>query len=198
MEGGGNAAATKQALRLGMEGFLATLKSQARDKAWHWKLVPCGTRKEAFKRFGDAWKTGDTTVVVLLVDAEAVVSGSPCAHLKKTDKWDLSFASDDTVHLMVQTMEAWIVADPEALAEYYGQGFNANALPVSNNLEKVAKSAIAAALDNATKNTKTKGKYHKIKHASDLLRKIAPQKVKQRCPNCARMFTSLGQTIRGT
>jgi hypothetical protein len=197
MEGGGNTAATKQALRQGMEVFLTPLKGFARDQEWHWKLVVCGPRNEAFKRFRDACKAGDMTIVALLVDAETAVKGSSRAHLKKRDKWNLSFTSDDLVHLMVQTMEAWIVADPDALEMYYGQKFNRNVLPPAPNLEKVAKSDVAAALDNATKNTKTKGKYQKIKHASDLLKLIRPIKVQDRCPSCKRLFTTLTQAIQG-
>jgi hypothetical protein len=101
------------------------------------------------------------------------------------------------IHLMVQTMEAWIVADPDALADYYGQRFRRNALPRTANLETVAKPAVATALNNATRDTQ-KGVYHKIKHASDLLKRIDRAKVQDRCPRCKRMFTTLGQAIRGT
>ena len=95
---------------------------------------------------------------------------------------------------MVQTMEAWIIADAGALAAYYGQNFNANDIPRNKNLEEVAKAALATALERATRNTQ-KGAYHKIRHASDLLKRIAPEKVRQRCPNCERMFFALGQAI---
>ena len=54
---------------------------------------------------------------------------------------------------MAQCMEAWLVADPEALAEFYDQGFNANALPKRINLEEEPKAQIYVALENATRQT---------------------------------------------
>ena len=129
------------------------------------------------------------------MDAEAPVNGAARAHLQVRDGWDLEFASDQAVHLMVQTMEAWIVADPDALAEYYGQSFRKNALPKTRNLETIAKDALAASLDSATRRTQ-KGAYHKIRHASGLLKLINQEKVQQRCPACARIFEALSQAIR--
>jgi Domain of unknown function (DUF4276) len=196
MEGGGEGKDSKAALRQGMDVFLTPLKDAVRAKSWRWRLVCSGGRNAAFDGFRNAVQNGDDAVVVLLVDAEAPVNGAASAHLQARDGWDLGFASDQAVHLMVQTMEAWIVADPDALAAYYGQGFLKNALPKSQNLETVAKATLATALENATRKTKTKGAYHKIRHASDLLKLINREKVQQRCPACARMFEALGEAIR--
>jgi hypothetical protein len=63
---------------------------------------------------------------------------------------------------MIQTMEAWIVADREALACHYGQRFGKNALPATQNLETLSKDAIAAALARSTQKTQ-KGTYQKIR-----------------------------------
>ena len=78
---------------------------------------------------------------------------------------------------MVQTMEAWIVADSAALSSYYGQGFRANKLPKAPDLETEAKTTVERSLVEATKDTQ-KGRYHKIKHASDLLKRIDVESVK--------------------
>jgi hypothetical protein len=131
----------------------------------------------------------------LLVDAEAPVHAGACAHLQARDGWDLGFASDKMVHLMAQIMEAWIVADTQALAAYYGQNFRVNALPRTQDLEAVLKTTLASALDQATRDTQ-KGTYHKIRHASDLLRRINREKVKKRCYNCDRMFKECAKAIR--
>ena len=127
-------------------------------------------------------------------DAKKVISNSPRAHLKKRDEWDLKFATDDMVHLMVQAMETWIVADPEALTAYYGQRFLAKALPKTTNLEGVPRADIIRALEQATRRTQ-KGTYHKIRHASEIWQRIDPQSVGQRCPACARLFRTLEQAI---
>jgi hypothetical protein len=92
-------------------------------------------------------------------------------------------------------MEAWIVADPDALAAYCGQKFRNNALPKAQNLETVAKNDVAKALEEATRDTQ-KGSYHKIRHASDLLRLIDQEKVRKRCPRCARLFDTLLKLIQ--
>ena len=196
MEGGGDSRDAKAAIRQGMDRLLQPLKDAARARALHWKLVPCGGRDEAFRRFRDAVDNGDNAIVVLLVDAEGPIPviGDPRTHLQLRDNWDMQFADDDTVHLMVQTMETWIIADPDALRRYYGQNFNGNVLPRRTNLEEVAKEDVARILDRATERAR-KGRYHKIRHANELLKRIDVERVKQRCPHCVRLFDKLGQKI---
>ena len=195
MEGGGDGRATKEALRQGMDALLQPLKQAAREKALHWKLVCCGGRNETFRRFRNEVTTASDTFVVLLVDAEESVHGSPCAHLHACDGWDMGFADDDAVHLMVQAMEAWIVADLAALRRYYGRGFDEKALPKRLELEEVPKADVTNALQRATRHT-TKRCYHKIWHVKDLLARIDVEQVKNRCPHCKRLFEALGQEIR--
>ena len=113
-------------------------------------------------------------------------------HLQQRDGWNLGFASDDQIHLMVQKMETWITADRQALNDYYGAGFSTGALPGTGNLE--AASAVDKALERATRNT-TRGEYRKIGHASDLLRRIDPETVRKRCPACRRLFETLAEEI---
>lgn len=195
MEGGGDGRDTKVALRQGMDAFLTELKEVARTKSWHWKLVPCGGRQAAFDAFLHARRTSDMAIVALLVDAEGHAGASPCAHLAERDGWHLNDVPEDVVHLMVQVMESWIVADAAALSAYYGQGFKANRLPRAQDLETVAKASISAALEQASRATR-KGAYHKIRHASDLLQRIDPHKVRQRCASCERLFRTLGILIK--
>ena len=194
MEGGGNSRDTKAALRTGMDALLGTLKQSARDRQLRWKLVCCGPRDEAFRRFRNAVRTGDDSIVVLLADAEAAVAAEPGAHLEDRDGWDMTDIDADAVHLMVQTMETWIVADPEALHRYYGQGFNAAALPRAADLEGVAKRDIENSLQRATQGTR-KRRYRKIEHASDLLQRMDPERVRARCRHCRRLFEALGLMI---
>lgn len=194
MEGGGKGHATKAALRQGMEAFLQPLKETARNKKLHWKLVCCGPRNEAFRHFQAAVNNGDDAVNVLLVDAEGPVNQLPRLHLQARDEWDMSFTDENTVHLMVQTMETWIVADPAVLSKYYGQGFRTNKLPSATDLEPVPKVDVERSLREATEKTQ-KGCYQKIKHASDLLKKVNAELVKKRCYHCRRLFDKLGQKI---
>ncbi len=102
-------------------------------------------------------------------------------HLIKRDGWDLAGVPAEVIHLMVQCMETWIVANPDALADFYGKGFHASSLPVRTNLEEEGKPDVYASLARATKKT-SKGEYGKIKHASKLLALIDTDKIAKRCP----------------
>ena len=95
---------------------------------------------------------------------------------------------------MVQAMEAWIVADPDALTAYYGQHFFKNALPKRHNLEEEPKLDCANKLAAATRPTQ-KGEYQKIRHAAELLAKISPNKVRNRCPHAEILFSTLSHLI---
>ncbi|MDE0285013.1 MAG: DUF4276 family protein [Gammaproteobacteria bacterium] len=194
MEGGGKGRDTKTALRQGMDGFLNPIKEAIRSKSWRWKLVPCGSRDEAFRNFKHAVLNDDNRIIILLVDAEDPVKTSVREHLKSRDRWELDFTTDDDVHLMIQTMETWIVADIAALADYYGQNFQQSALPSTSALEAISKREITRALKLATKAT-LKREYHKIRHASDLLKRIDSSKVRQRCQSCERLFNTVLQAI---
>ena len=192
MEGGGRGKESRAALRRGMDEFLHRLKAAARAKKWHWELVCCGPRDDALRGFRNAVERGDDTVTVLLVDAEGPVTKPAREHLRDRDGWKL--AEDDAVHLMAQTMETWIVADSAALASYYGQGFNKNALSDRTNLEEEPKANVENRLNRATERSR-KGRYHKIRHASDLLRRIDAERVQARCPHCRRLFDVLGTRL---
>jgi Domain of unknown function (DUF4276) len=98
------------------------------------------------------------------------------------------------IHLMVQAMEAWVVADPDALATYYGQKFLRNTLPTRANLEEEPKADCAKKLSTATRPTQ-KGEYQKIRHAADLLARISAEKVRARCPHAEIMFSTLSSLI---
>ena len=194
MEGGGLSNNGRAALRQGVDAFLGELKQAARNRHWGWKLACVGSRNDAFRAFRRATQLGDAGVVILLVDAEEPVLDAPLAHLGDRDAWEMGFAEENSVHLMVQTMEAWLVADGDALADYYGQGFRGNALPATPDLESVSKREIERALQTATRAT-TKGRYDKIRHASQLLQRIKPERVRERCASCGRLLDFLKVTL---
>jgi len=85
---------------------------------------------------------------------------------------------------MVQAMEAWFLADRDALATYYGQGFRRNALPGDEqHIEAIRKDHLVPSLENASRDTKTKGQYHKTRHGFALLATIDPVKVEAGSPH---------------
>jgi len=185
IEGGGDSEAGKAALRQGFDALLSTQKAAARARRVRWKTVLCGGRNATFDAFLNATRKQTADIVALVVDAEGPVA-SPSqpegrvAHLRVRDRWDLEGIDPEHVHLMTQCMEAWLVSDPSTLAEFYGKGFRENALPKRQILDEEPKTAVYTALEAATKDTQ-KGRYGKIKHASELLKRIGRDKLVTRC-----------------
>ena len=194
LEGGGQKKDSKADLRTGMGEFLKSVRDNARAAGCHWKVVPCGSRNDAFGAFSHATQTDSEAINILLVDSEEPLIGGPAAHLTARDGWDLSGVDPDRVHVMACVMETWIVADPEGLAGYYRQGFNRKSLPAAIDLETVRKTDVNKALTGATRATQ-KGEYHKTRHAPDLLERIDPVKVRTRCQHCDRLFGFLMSVV---
>ncbi|HEY0783121.1 MAG TPA: DUF4276 family protein [Thermoanaerobaculia bacterium] len=197
LEGGGDRSESRAALRQGFSRFLQSLHDLARAKGSGVRVVLCGPRQQAYRDFQAALRTNPEALNVLLVDSEEPVSaGSPREHLRKRsqDGWHLDNVAEEKCHLMVQAVEAWLIADPDTLATYYGQGFLRSALPKADDVETVDKSRLHSALAHATEKTRKK-RYHKIRHCSDLLARIDPKLVRQRARHCDRLFAVLEETI---
>jgi hypothetical protein len=203
IEGGGDTRKTKDPLTKGFRDFLKELFELADKKRFKMRLILCGGRKEAFDDFEMAMIADPTAFNVLLIDSEAPVATitEPWQHLKSRvgDEWAKSANySKESCHLMVQTMEAWFMADQEAVANYYGKGFQKNALPKNLKIEEIPKSDLEPKLKKAASETK-KGEYQKIDHGSELLSRISAQKVRDASPACERLFQTLagqmGETI---
>lgn len=197
VEGGGEHKDGKQAVRIGMGQFLAPLRELARKSRLYWNVVVCGSRNDTFARFQTARRKHPEALNLLLVDAERAVSADPRFHLQKQDGWDLGEVETDCCHLMVQVMEAWLIADRKTLAEFFGQGFRENALPGDQDVEQVRKTDLMKGLEAATRNSR-KGRYHKIHHGPKVLGRLDPQKVRERAPHCDRLFQTLETRITGT
>lgn len=154
------------------------------------RFVPCGNRQTAYKDFRKAVQSGESAL--LLVDAEEPVKvPGPWQHLKGSDNWNRpQAATDDQCHLMVQVMESWFLADPDALESYYGQAFRKAALPKNPKVENVAKQDVESGLTQATRSTR-KGKYSKGKHSFEILAELDPGKVREKSPYAERFFSTL-------
>lgn len=201
VEGGGDSAGGRALLRQGFDALLERQKTAARARRIGWKLVPCGSRNATFDRFQHAAKTQDSEIVALLVDAEAPVANATPAgrvgHLSRRDRWALEDAAAECIHLMTQCMEAWIIADAETLDGYYGKAFRGAALPRRTVLDDEPKDSLYSALNAATKDT-SKGTYSKIKHASELLKRVRPAVVAARCASFRHFTGWLDFAITGT
>jgi hypothetical protein len=194
VEGGGDDKETKARFRQGFGEFLRDLVCLARSKRIRWQIIACGGRDQAFSDFATALKTHSEAFNVLLVDAEGPVNNVAWLHLRQRDGWTLSVADDEHCHLMVQMMEAWLAADIEALKHFYGQGFREKALPRHADVEEINKRLLISALEAATGDT-TKGKYHKGRHAPQLLERLDAVKVRRAALHCDRLFTTLSKKM---
>jgi len=87
-------------------------------------------------------------------------------------------------------MEAWFLADPEALALSYGEDFARNALRKNPRVEEILKADVVECLKQATRNTQ-KGAYHKTAHAPHILELLDPDKVRKPASECDRLFREI-------
>lgn len=187
VEGGGQDKSLKVECRKGFSEFF-----KKAGFAGHMpRVVACGSRNDAFDSFCTACANGESAV--LLVDSEdKVTADSVWAHLTARDGWQPPTSVDsDRAHLMVVVMETWFLADKPALARFFGQGFNADALPKNPNVEDIAKRDIYAGLERATKATKSKGTYGKGAHSFKLLQTIDPDLVKAASRHAADLLNAL-------
>ncbi len=196
VEGGGDGRDSKAQLREGFSQFLSDWRTIARSKRIRWRIIPCGPRGAAYRNFKNALQDHPDAFNILLVDSEGPVSSAPWQHLSSRDNWQ-ALGTDERCHLMVQMMEAWLVADVDALGKFYGQDFNANPIPKNPNVEEITKQSLEPALKAATKNT-TKGEYHKIRHGPRILAQLDVAKVRKAAAHCNRLFTTLADKLGTT
>ena len=94
---------------------------------------------------------------------------------------------------MVVCMESWFLADKEALAEFFGQGFNAGALPKREDVEAISKDDVYRCLQRASANCKTKAPYGKGEHSFRILKLVALEKVREASPWARRFFETVSK-----
>ena len=94
---------------------------------------------------------------------------------------------------MVQFVETWLLADPDALAEYFGDGFRRDRLPTTN-LEQRTKADVEKSLRRATEGC-LKGPYaHGQAH--QIIEFVRPASVKG-LVHGKRLFETLDKLIKG-
>ncbi|MDE0421042.1 MAG: DUF4276 family protein [Gammaproteobacteria bacterium] len=194
VEGGGSRRELQAKCRRGFRTFLSKTVSPVQVP----DIVSCGGRGTAYNRFCSAWRqASDHELLILLVDSEGPVSEGFGAwtHLSNHDNWAKpAGATDDNAHLMVQCMEAWFLADKNALAGYFGPGFATNALPPRPNIEQVPKTDIEAGLKDATRAT-GKGRYNKGRDSYAILGELDPELVASASAHAQRLLRTLGTHV---
>ncbi|MCL2824713.1 MAG: DUF4276 family protein [Polyangiaceae bacterium] len=199
VEGGGpNAKRGQDALRKGFNGLLSAQKAAACQKKIEWNIACCGGRQAAYDAFILAIGRKDPDdLVVLLVDSEGAVKDTAAqgrvGHLRQRDNWQFRGVDANAVHLMIQCMESWIVADPDEVEKFFGADFHRKHLPKRLDLDNEPKADVARSLELATQGTHKK--YHKIKTACLLLERIRPDVVAKRCASFKQFTQWLNNAI---
>jgi hypothetical protein len=187
VEGGGSQHSTKAACR---KAFRLLIDKTIGDLPKP-RIVACGSRTEAYKDFCRSLQNEPDVYAFLLVDSEGpVAAGSKrVEHLRAKDGWRPDLL-EDQVHLMVQCMESWFLADKRAVAAYYRHGFDERALPPNQHVEQVPGHDLMRGFQMATKNT-AKGSYHKTKDGFALLALIDPARLRTQSAHADAFFTAL-------
>lgn len=161
-------------IRPGLRQFLKEIVDAARLRRCRFELIdangtPVQDFHDALLAFPEAWN-------VLLLDAE-----SPAERKVRSDQ--LKGCDSESIFWMVQTMESWFLADPDALKLVFKSGLNQAALRGNPRVEEIPKADVFERLDRATG-----GRYHKVEHGAKLLEIVDPAKVRKAAPNCDRIF----------
>jgi hypothetical protein len=202
VEGGGERDDLRTECRKGFQKFFESAGlagTLPRVKAY-------GGRSQTIEAFNHRLAQQDADYVpMLLVDSEELVEGPVLgstvkAHLMARDgavATPLRNAPDEQLHLMMPVMETWLVADRRTFADYFGQGFSANALPAAGrDVETVSKTDLNRAIEAATRRSETKGPYGKGDHSFELLAKVDGLTVRDRCRWASRLCILLEYAIK--
>jgi hypothetical protein len=193
VEGGGDHAYLITRCREGFRKFLENAGFKGRMP----RIVACGSRAKAVGKFKCALENGDEAF--LLIDSEDLVSSaSPWEHLaaRRGDCFTRpAGANDEHCHLMVVCMESWFLADVDALRRYFGQEFNAGALPSNPEIEEILKQDVLGGLASATRQCGRGERYDKGRHSFRILCEIDPARVRRASPWADRFLTMLRQAL---
>jgi hypothetical protein len=191
VEGGGDGKDQRAECRRGFRNLLEKAGLVGRMP----RIVAGGGRAETFRDFRCALAE-QSGMPVLLVDSEGPVTvASPWQHLEHSDGWQHpSDTTDDHCHLMVQSMEAWLLADRRRLSEFFGKGFREGALPTRTDVENVDKTHAVQALESATRDCAAG--YRKGANSFHALAAIDPAAVRASSPWAERFFAAIERLCR--
>jgi hypothetical protein len=165
-------------LRQGFRRFLWQIAEAARNNGWRF-APPVATNGRPVQAFRIALQTHPNSWNVLLLDRED-------SDETETRKKRLEGCDPDSVFWMVQIMEAWFLADAEALRALFKKRFNEGALGWNPRVEEIPKADVLERLKRLNG-----GQYDKVGHGMKLLASIDPAKVRKAAPNCERMFNMI-------
>lgn len=160
-------------------------------------IVSCGGRKNAYDLFGTFLKSAKRDEFpMLLVDSEDPVTTGPWDHLKVRDNWDRPVgARDDQAQLMATCMETWMMADPEALREFFGTCLRESALLPARDLERRSRQELLEALKHATEDCGRNKRYDKDERSFQILGELNPETLQENLLYFGRFIEALKEHL---
>lgn len=178
IEGGGNSD-SRNRLRRAFRAFLEKGDKLFKAHSASLRIIFCGSKTTAYANFRDGLRDYPLSLNFLLVDSDGPKERSQSCW--QYLGWDSLNTDELQCHLMVQEMEAWFLADLEALKKLYGKKLEAK--PISN-VEQIT---------NPKELLKkyTRDNYNVISHAASLLESIDAAKVRKAASHCDHLFKTL-------
>lgn len=143
------------------------------------QIIMGGGKSQAIHKFKKAQEKADDCLLVIDLDAPTME--------KNRDLQENSLNIEaDRVFYMIQEMEAWFIDQPEVLDDYYKD-------KIARKLPKRPAHEIpepARKLEQATSNTQ-KGKYHKVKDGTALLRLLDGPQLMEKFEDFRRLVEAL-------
>jgi hypothetical protein len=130
----------------GFSSFFSELHKAARKTGGRLRVIPGCGREQTMRDFRRPLPLRGETWRVLLIDSER--------ELEPTQQGDPEFwVEPNRTFWMVQCLEAWFLADKDALESFYGTGFRRKALPPNERVENIPKDDVSSSLVAATRDT---------------------------------------------
>ena len=167
------AAKGNKLLNVGLRQSFQKLMQDYGIKTGLFQIIAGGSRSDISNKFKTIFPHS-----IVLIDSEKEI---PCDEtinkwdfLCENEKWNKpEGATEDNLFFMAACMESWIVADENALQEFYGKCFQPK-LPHTIELSTVAKDSILKSLKESTKGC---NKIYNKQDSFKILEKVAIDKI---------------------
>ena len=177
-------------LKVGFERLFAELRPTVRETGSDIKFIAA---RDGPRDYRTALRTNRSAWNILLKDSEGPIPAQLTTLCKKLG---IDPAHAKHVFWMVELMESWFLADPKAVAAYYGaKGFALKALGNPDDVETISKSTVLRRLKQAAAKC-LKGPYDKVAHAPALLVGLDPILVQKHAPHCKKLFDAVKAKLK--
>lgn len=183
---GGYSAESRKKLRRCFRTFLEKGDEAIRRNRELLQIVFCGGKSSTCDDFQTGLAAHPKAFNILLVDSDAPKDFA--LSCKQHLGLKINGVEESQFHLMVQEIEAWFLADLDALQKFYGGKFKEKSIR-NRSIEQIdqPKEVLKKACQKD---------YDEIDDAASLLEIIDVAKVRQAAPHCERLFQTLTEKMQ--